>query len=85
MGLQITRYFAPAVEVTDDLHPFGIGGPYGEVGAFGGTQGQGMGAQMLVQAIVIAFIEQVHVLFGKQAGPVFGQGFLFLGIVRPIR
>src|SRR5690606_36967629 len=58
---------APAVEVADDAHVLGVGGPHREAGALLSPCLEGVGAQLQVQAAVGAFVEQVQVIVGEQA------------------
>ena len=78
MGIKITGDFTPAVEIPHDLHPFGIGGPDRKVSPLTLAQGHRMGTQMFVKAIMIPLVEQIHILFRQEAGPMLGQRPLLL-------
>ena len=57
----------PVVEVADDAGAGGVGGPDGEVDALGRADGHRMGAELVVDAGVVAFAEEVEVVVGDDA------------------
>ena len=57
----------PVVEVADDAGAGGVGGPDGEVHALGRADGHRVGAELVVDAGVVAFAEEVEVVVGDDA------------------
>jgi hypothetical protein len=60
------RVRPPAVEVAEDADALGGGGPYGKLGACDAVNGEGMGAELFVKAVVTAFVEEVKVVRRKK-------------------
>jgi hypothetical protein len=56
----------PAVEVADDGDGGGVGGPDGEVGAVAAVDGEEVGAELVVEIEVVAFLEEVDVGVGEE-------------------
>ena len=56
----------PAVEVADDPDLLRVRGPHGEVGPRHLRLLEHMGAQLVVQAVVIAFVKEVEVVVGQK-------------------
>jgi hypothetical protein len=52
----------PVVEVADDADAFGVGRPDGEVGAVNARRGARVRAELQVQPVVRALVEQVQVV-----------------------
>jgi hypothetical protein len=55
----------PAVEIAHDEDFIGFRGPNGEVGTVNGVGPHGMGPELLVEPMVVPFVEKVKVLIGK--------------------
>ena len=62
----------PAVEVADDADAGGVGGPDGEMDALGRTDRHRVRAELVVDARVIAFAEQVQVVVGDHPAEAVG-------------
>ena len=58
----------PAVEITDDRHGLGIGGPKGETRTLDAVDDNRMGPELLVEFEMTAFFKEVNVVIGKHRG-----------------
>ena len=56
----------PVVEVADDADARGVGGPDGEVDAFGRAERHRVGAELVVNPGVVAFAEQIEIVVGDR-------------------
>ena len=57
----------PVVEVADDADAGGVGGPDGEVDAFGRAERRRMRAELVVDPGMVAFAEQIEIVVGDDA------------------
>ena len=64
----------PAVEISDDADPLGVGCPDGEGGAGDVADGAGVGAEDIVEGVVGAFGEVVDILFPEDVPERIGVG-----------
>ncbi len=62
----------PVVEVADDAGAGGVGGPDGEVHALGRADGHRVGAELVVDAGVVALAEEIEVVVGDDAAVAIG-------------
>ena len=65
---QRMRLRVPAIEVADHGNRAGVRRPDAEVGARLAPDRGDVGAQLVVNPVVRAFVEEIEVLLGQQAG-----------------